>query len=155
MSSPPDEERKRKDHPISLPITESELKIPKMSPRVLHEMTKEEISLYFHLPIAIACIPLNAEVEMLTKRCRELGIKRWPYNARKEKKSNVQSTDEGRFFSEFQVTKPTISPIIRKPERLSPRQDGPAMQTLPEKLPSFSELMGNINDNPPEQHEEK
>lgn len=42
-------------------------------------LTKEEISKYFYMPISQAAKELNIGLTFLKKRCRELGILRWPH----------------------------------------------------------------------------
>ncbi|XP_027368823.1 protein RKD1-like [Abrus precatorius] len=46
------------------------------SPRTLSKTT---ISKYFYMPITQAARELNVGVTLLKKRCRELGIRRWPH----------------------------------------------------------------------------
>lgn len=40
-------------------------------------LTKEEIMSVSHLPLILATVVLRMEVNVLKKKCRELGIKRW------------------------------------------------------------------------------
>lgn len=42
-------------------------------------LSKETISSYFYMPITQAAKELNIGLTLLKKRCRELGIQRWPY----------------------------------------------------------------------------
>lgn len=42
-------------------------------------LTKEIISQYFYMPITRAAKELNVGLTLLKKRCRELGIQRWPH----------------------------------------------------------------------------
>ncbi|XP_010462778.1 PREDICTED: protein RKD1-like [Camelina sativa] len=42
-------------------------------------LSKEIISLYFYMPITQAAKELNIGLTLLKKRCRELGIQRWPH----------------------------------------------------------------------------
>ncbi|XP_010480535.1 PREDICTED: protein RKD1 [Camelina sativa] len=42
-------------------------------------LSKETISLYFYMPITQAAKELNIGLTLLKKRCRELGIQRWPH----------------------------------------------------------------------------
>ncbi|KAL9170616.1 hypothetical protein ABFS82_04G157200 [Erythranthe guttata] len=42
-------------------------------------LTREEVCRYFYMPIAQAAKELNVGVTLLKKRCRELGIRRWPH----------------------------------------------------------------------------
>ncbi|XP_043687819.1 protein RKD1-like [Telopea speciosissima] len=43
------------------------------------ELTREAISSYFYMPITQAAKELNVGLTLLKKRCRELGINRWPH----------------------------------------------------------------------------
>ncbi|KAL9653948.1 hypothetical protein ABK040_014161 [Willaertia magna] len=40
------------------------------------------IATHFRLPLHEACVALHVDESSLKKRCRELGIKRWPYRKR-------------------------------------------------------------------------
>lgn len=40
------------------------------------DLSLEEIQALFHLPITIACLTLNIEMDPLIQKCREFGIKR-------------------------------------------------------------------------------
>ncbi|XP_010550368.1 PREDICTED: protein RKD1-like [Tarenaya hassleriana] len=42
-------------------------------------LTREIISRYFYMPITQAARELNIGLTLLKKRCRELGIRRWPH----------------------------------------------------------------------------
>ncbi|KAI3686505.1 hypothetical protein L1987_80184 [Smallanthus sonchifolius] len=42
-------------------------------------LTREMISQYFYMPITQAAKELNVGLTLLKKRCRELGIRRWPH----------------------------------------------------------------------------
>ncbi|KAK1407309.1 hypothetical protein QVD17_38923 [Tagetes erecta] len=42
-------------------------------------LTREVISQYFYMPITQAAKELNVGLTLLKKRCRELGIRRWPH----------------------------------------------------------------------------
>ena len=42
-------------------------------------LSKETISQYFYMPITQAAKELNVGLALLKKRCRELGIRRWPH----------------------------------------------------------------------------
>ncbi|CAH8357372.1 unnamed protein product [Eruca vesicaria subsp. sativa] len=43
-------------------------------------LSKETISLYYHMSITQAAKELNIGVTLLKKKCRDLGIHRWPYH---------------------------------------------------------------------------
>ena len=42
-------------------------------------LSKQAISQYFYMPITQAAKELNVGLTLLKKRCRELGIRRWPH----------------------------------------------------------------------------
>lgn len=42
-------------------------------------LSEETISFYFYMPITQAAKELNIGLTLLKKRCRELGIQRWPH----------------------------------------------------------------------------
>ncbi|CAL1381391.1 unnamed protein product [Linum trigynum] len=42
-------------------------------------LTRESVSKYFYMPITQAARELNVGLTLLKKRCRELGLKRWPH----------------------------------------------------------------------------
>lgn len=42
-------------------------------------LSRETISAYFYMPITQAAKHLNVGLTLLKKRCRELGIRRWPH----------------------------------------------------------------------------
>ncbi|CAD5317200.1 unnamed protein product [Arabidopsis thaliana] len=42
-------------------------------------LSKETVSRYFYMPITQAAIALNVGLTLLKRRCRELGIRRWPH----------------------------------------------------------------------------
>ncbi|XP_057951008.1 protein RKD1-like [Malania oleifera] len=42
-------------------------------------LTRETVSQYFYMPITQAAKELNVGLTLLKKRCRELGIRRWPH----------------------------------------------------------------------------
>lgn len=43
------------------------------------KLTRKIISQYFYMPITQAARQLNVGLTLLKKRCRELGIRRWPH----------------------------------------------------------------------------
>jgi hypothetical protein len=47
-------------------------------------LTLEQIQQYFSFPLHEACVKLNVDQVALNRRCRALGIKRWPYRRRAE-----------------------------------------------------------------------
>ncbi|CAL9240654.1 unnamed protein product [Arabidopsis halleri] len=42
-------------------------------------LSKETVSRYFYMPITQAAMELNVGLTLLKRRCRELGIRRWPH----------------------------------------------------------------------------
>ncbi|XP_065859626.1 protein RKD1-like [Euphorbia lathyris] len=58
---------------------EKEVKKMREDKSISKRLTKEAISKYFYLPITQAAKQLNVGLTILKKRCRELGIKRWPH----------------------------------------------------------------------------
>jgi len=46
---------------------------------VINNMSREMMKQYFYMPITKAAKELNIGVTLLKKRCRELGIPRWPH----------------------------------------------------------------------------
>jgi RWP-RK domain len=46
-------------------------------------LTLEEVSQYFYMPIIQAAKELNVGLTLLKKKCRELGIPRWPHRRMK------------------------------------------------------------------------
>eukprot|EP01080_Neovahlkampfia_damariscottae_P011415 gene11415-4582_t len=58
-----------------------------MNDQMERQLTLEEISIYFHLPQQMAAAKLSIPIPLLKSRCRELGIKRWPYLKNKRNSS--------------------------------------------------------------------
>ncbi|EFC49747.1 predicted protein [Naegleria gruberi] len=80
------------------------------------------ISQYFKLPLHEACVALRVDESSLKKRCRELGIRRWPYRKRcnitSGKNTQAQQVEESsasgdQLFSCFQLNKGK-SPVAQK-----------------------------------------
>ncbi|KAF5206391.1 Rkd1 [Thalictrum thalictroides] len=62
------------------------------------ELTRETIARYFYMPITQAAKELNVGLTLLKKRCRELGIPRWPHRKLMSLQTlinNVQEMEEG------------------------------------------------------------
>ncbi|KAK1357725.1 RWP-RK domain-containing protein [Heracleum sosnowskyi] len=57
-------------------------------------LTKEEISKYFYMPITQAAKELNIGLTLLKKRCRELGIPRWPHRKLKSIQALIRNVKE-------------------------------------------------------------
>lgn len=125
-------------------------------------ITKEQITSLSHLPISLACLALNTEIDTLKMLCREYGIKRWPYNARKEMnkalKSNTFISKEtngakSNFF-EFKCSKDgvgipkKIEVKIQKRERKNLIQKKVPLNSEQKNfLPGFSELLKIFSNN--------
>lgn len=59
------------------------------SPMRLSNLGFEEIKNYFYMPITKAAKEMNVGLTVLKKRCRELGIARWPHRKIKSLKSLI------------------------------------------------------------------
>ncbi|KAL1207867.1 Protein RKD1 [Cardamine amara subsp. amara] len=57
-------------------------------------LSKETISFYFYMPIAQAAKELNIGLTLLKKRCRELGIQRWPHRKLMSLKKLISNVKE-------------------------------------------------------------
>jgi hypothetical protein len=66
-------------------------------------LTFELVSQYFYMPIMQAARELNVGLTLLKKRCRELGIPRWPHRKMKSLQSLIKNV---------QVSLPYVSPSI-------------------------------------------
>eukprot|EP00195_Chlamydomonas_chlamydogama_P007291 CAMPEP_0202902340 /NCGR_PEP_ID=MMETSP1392-20130828/16795_1 /ASSEMBLY_ACC=CAM_ASM_000868 /TAXON_ID=225041 /ORGANISM="Chlamydomonas chlamydogama, Strain SAG 11-48b" /LENGTH=788 /DNA_ID=CAMNT_0049589089 /DNA_START=500 /DNA_END=2866 /DNA_ORIENTATION=- len=51
----------------------------RMAPPTLRQLDMEDMRRYFHLPSEAAAAALGCSRSMLKRRCRKLGMKRWPY----------------------------------------------------------------------------
>lgn len=108
------------------------------------KITREQILSSSHLPISLACITLKTEVETLKMICREYGIKRWPYNARKEmkRKKNYIERQENNGFFEFHTY--TTSFKINPPVTIK-MADSKKKDFSQNQLPPFSEFVQALN----------
>jgi lipopolysaccharide biosynthesis glycosyltransferase len=64
-------------------------------------LTLEEVSKYFYMPIIQAAKELNVGLTLLKKKCRELGIPRWPHRKMKSMQSlikNIQVINHAQFI---------------------------------------------------------
>ncbi|XP_019710662.2 protein RKD1-like [Elaeis guineensis] len=57
-------------------------------------LTFEEVSHYFYMPITQAAKELNIGVTLLKKKCRELGIPRWPHRKLKSLQTLIKNVKE-------------------------------------------------------------
>uniref|UniRef100_A0A2C9UJU2 RWP-RK domain-containing protein n=1 Tax=Manihot esculenta TaxID=3983 RepID=A0A2C9UJU2_MANES len=51
----------------------------KVNNSISKALSRQTISMYFYMPITQAAKELNVGLTLLKKRCRELGIRRWPH----------------------------------------------------------------------------
>ncbi|KAK1283464.1 Protein RKD2 [Acorus calamus] len=58
------------------------------------QITFDELSRYFYMPITQAAKELNVGLTLLKKRCRELGIPRWPHRKMKSMQTLIQNVKE-------------------------------------------------------------
>ncbi|XP_074559176.1 uncharacterized protein LOC141815130 [Curcuma longa] len=66
----------------------------RQSPMRLGNLGLEEIKNYFYMPITKAAKEMNVGLTVLKKRCRELGIARWPHRKMKSLKSLIRNVKE-------------------------------------------------------------
>ncbi|KAG6499478.1 hypothetical protein ZIOFF_039267 [Zingiber officinale] len=66
----------------------------RQSPMRLGNLGFEEIKNYFYMPITKAAKEMNVGLTVLKKRCRELGIARWPHRKMKSLKSLIHNVKE-------------------------------------------------------------
>ncbi|XP_042485325.1 protein RKD1-like [Macadamia integrifolia] len=59
------------------------------------ELTREVISSYFYMPITQAAKELNVGLTLLKKRCRELGINRWPHRKLMSLQTLIKNIQDG------------------------------------------------------------
>ncbi|KAI3440602.1 uncharacterized protein J3R85_003374 [Psidium guajava] len=57
-------------------------------------LSREQISQYFYMPITQAAKELNIGLTLLKKRCRELGIRRWPHRKLMSLQSLIKNVQE-------------------------------------------------------------
>ena len=57
----------------------------------IREIEYDELKKYFYMPIASAAKAMNVGRTVLKKRCRELGITRWPHRKMKSLKSLINN----------------------------------------------------------------
>ncbi|CAL9084407.1 unnamed protein product [Musa textilis] len=60
----------------------------------LNDVGFDEIKNYFYMPITKAAKEMNVGLTVLKKRCRELGIARWPHRKMKSLKSLIHNVQE-------------------------------------------------------------
>ncbi|XP_017219250.1 uncharacterized protein LOC108196464 [Daucus carota subsp. sativus] len=57
-------------------------------------LTREEISGYFYMPITQAAMEMNVGLTYLKRRCRDLGIRRWPHRKLMSLQSLINNVQE-------------------------------------------------------------
>ncbi|XP_065860924.1 protein RKD1-like [Euphorbia lathyris] len=73
---------------------EKEVKKVREEKGISKGLSKETISKYFYMPITQAARELNVGLTLLKKRCRELGIKRWPHRKLKSLDTLIKNVQE-------------------------------------------------------------
>ncbi|XP_044485598.1 protein RKD2-like, partial [Mangifera indica] len=63
----------------------------------------ETISKYFYMPIKKAAKELNVGLTTLKKRCRELGIRRWPHRKLTSLQTLIKNGNEGKLNEAIEV----------------------------------------------------
>ncbi|KAL8548973.1 hypothetical protein ACS0TY_008024 [Phlomoides rotata] len=97
------------------------------------KLTRKMISQYFYMPITQAARELNVGLTLLKKRCRELGIRRWPHR----KLMSLQTLINNEFGKEESEAKLKVSLEILEQEK-----------KLMEEIPDMQitrKLMGMVN----------
>ncbi|KAL0697903.1 hypothetical protein Bca4012_054025 [Brassica carinata] len=61
---------------------------------VAKPLSKETIALYYDMPIAQAAKELNIGLTLLKKKCRDLGIQRWPHRKRMSLKNLIKNVKD-------------------------------------------------------------
>jgi len=61
------------------------------------KITFEDVSKYFYMPITKAARELNIGLTLLKKKCRELGIPRWPHRKMKSLQTLIKNVQVGDF----------------------------------------------------------
>ncbi|XP_039115447.1 protein RKD1-like [Dioscorea cayenensis subsp. rotundata] len=74
--------------------TSSESKKVERSVKDEKVITFEDVSRYFYMPITQAAKELNVGLTLLKKKCRELGIPRWPHRKMKSLQTLIKNVQE-------------------------------------------------------------
>lgn len=100
------------------------------------ELTRELIFSYSHLPLHLASLELQVDIEVLKKKCKDLGMKKWPYNARKEMKKIKESQGitkiNKRGFYQFQLQNNSVKNTLN-----FPTVKLPSIRSLISKIPKI------------------
>ncbi|KAL6572676.1 hypothetical protein OROMI_013634 [Orobanche minor] len=78
----------------SSPVLEDEIISADKTQSNSKNLSKKTISQYFYMPIMQAAKELNVGVTFLKKRCRELGIRRWPHRKLMSLQSLINNVQE-------------------------------------------------------------
>uniref|UniRef100_A0A7N0ZW49 RWP-RK domain-containing protein n=1 Tax=Kalanchoe fedtschenkoi TaxID=63787 RepID=A0A7N0ZW49_KALFE len=76
-------------------------------------LTWDILSQYFYLPIAQAARELNIGLTLFKKRCRELGVRRWPHRKLMSIKSLIKNVQEMEKESNPAVSKETVRSAVQ------------------------------------------
>ncbi|WOK91362.1 hypothetical protein Cni_G00053 [Canna indica] len=91
----------------------------------LSEIGFDEIKNYFYMPITEAAKEMNVGLTVLKKRCREVGIYRWPHRKMKSLKSLIHNVQElGKGICEESIRKE----LERLEEHRKKMEENPEMQ---------------------------
>ncbi|KAJ0975309.1 hypothetical protein J5N97_017274 [Dioscorea zingiberensis] len=99
-------------------------------------LTFEDVSRYFYMPITQAAKKLNVGLTLLKKKCRELGIPRWPHRKMKSLQTlikNVQDMEreEGQ-VGEAQLR--SILEILERERKMMEKEPGIQMEENTKRL---------------------
>ncbi|KAL0483132.1 RWP-RK domain protein [Acrasis kona] len=81
-------------------------------------LTMEQIRNYFSFPLHEACVKLNVDQVSLNRRCRALGIKRWPYRRRAD--CAMDPTEVMDFAIRTEQSSPFYSNVQNNPSSSTP-----------------------------------
>ncbi|KAJ4973258.1 hypothetical protein NE237_006432 [Protea cynaroides] len=91
-----------------------------------NELTRNTVSSYFYMPITQAAKELNVGLTQLKKRCRELGIGRWPHRKLMSLQTLIKNVQEWE-QKEGEVTEATLKNAIELLE-----QEKKLMEVMPD-----------------------
>ncbi|CAN6233462.1 unnamed protein product [Urochloa humidicola] len=99
---------------------------PRSGPEGKKALTFELVSGHFCMPIKQAARELNVGVTVLKKRCRELGIPRWPHRKVKSLQTLIDNVQELGKFTEKQdghLTRSVVESLERKKKLIEERPE--------------------------------
>ncbi|KAL2935192.1 Protein RKD1 [Bienertia sinuspersici] len=126
-----DDSDQRKDKHViqenKIELESSEEKLGNNNNNISKALSKEIISKYFYMPITRAAKELNVGLTLLKKRCRELGIKRWPHrklmslqtlikNVQELGKKGGDACNEGKLREAIQILEQEKKLMEEKPD---------------------------------------